>query len=88
MLHFHKTYEQDENLSSLSQLQSIFRRYELKGNFLLYCLRDRGDAHLSLHQKTRIKEIAVTYPRETVVPQDRAFSVDPTVDGHVLYASY
>lgn len=87
MLHFHKSYEQDENLSSLSQLQSIFRRYELKGNFLLYCLRDR-DALLSLHQKTRIKEIAVTYPRETVVPQDRACSVDPTVDGHVPYASY
>lgn len=54
---------------------------------MLYCLKAR-DALLSLHQKTHIKEIAVTYPRETVVPKDKAFSVDPTVDGHVPYASY
>lgn len=87
MLHFYKSNEQDENLSSLSQLQTISRRYKLKGNFLPYCLRDR-DALPLLHQKTHIKEIAVTYPRETVVPQDKAFIVDPTVDGHVPYASY
>ena len=57
------------------------------GNFLPYCLRDR-DALLSLNQKTSVKEITVTYPRETVVLQDRAFSVDPTVDGHVPAAFY
>lgn len=57
------------------------------GNFLLYCLRDT-DALLSLNQKTSIKEITVTYPRETVVLQDRAFSVDPTVGGHVPAAFY
>lgn len=57
------------------------------GNFLLCCIRDT-DALLSLNQKTSIKEIIVTYPRETVVLQDRAFSVDPTVDGHVPAAFY
>lgn len=60
---------------------------ESMGNSLLYCLRDR-DALFSLSQKTSVKQITVTYPRETVVLQDRAFSVDPTVDGHVPAAFY